>query len=51
MLAVLIFGCAPIAFAQGANDYHKLEVYGGYSLARTALAPAELPVGLKNLAS
>jgi len=35
LLAVLIFVCAPIGFAQGGNDYHKLEVYGGFSLART----------------
>jgi hypothetical protein len=35
LLAALIFSCAPLAFAQGANDYHKLEVYGGYSLAWT----------------
>jgi len=35
LLAVLIFVCAPIGFAQGGNDYHKFEVYGGFSLART----------------
>jgi hypothetical protein len=34
ILACLIFACAPIAFGQGANDYNKLEFYGGYSLAR-----------------
>src|SRR5258708_5552533 len=34
LLAVLIVVCAPIAFAQGADDYNKLEVYGGYSLGR-----------------
>ncbi|MDX6385852.1 MAG: hypothetical protein QOK48_3425 [Blastocatellia bacterium] len=30
----MICVCASIAFGQGANDYHKVEVYGGFSLAR-----------------
>ena len=34
LLAILISTCAPIAFAQGANDYNKVEVYGGYSRGR-----------------
>jgi hypothetical protein len=34
ILALLICVCAPLAFGQGANDYNKVEVYGGYSLAR-----------------
>jgi hypothetical protein len=34
LLAVLIAACAPIAFAQGTDDYNKLEVYAGYSLGR-----------------
>ena len=34
LLVVLIFSCAATAFAQGADDYNKLEVYGGYSLGR-----------------
>ena len=33
-LAVVTIACAPIAFAQGADDYNKVEVYGGYSLGR-----------------
>jgi hypothetical protein len=31
LLAVLIAGCAPMAFAQSSDDYNKLEFYGGYS--------------------
>lgn len=34
ILAFLICVCASITFGQGATDYHKIEVYGGYSLAR-----------------
>lgn len=31
LLAILIAGCAPMAFAQSTDDYHKWEFYGGYS--------------------
>jgi opacity protein-like surface antigen len=31
MLLALLIACASPAFAQGSIDYHKLEVYGGYS--------------------
>jgi hypothetical protein len=34
LLVVLILSCAAIGFAQGADDYNKVEVYGGYSLGR-----------------
>jgi hypothetical protein len=34
ILAILILGCAQFAFGQGADDYNKVEVYGGYSLGR-----------------
>ena len=34
LLAILITACAPAAFAQAPDDYHKVEVYGGYSLGR-----------------
>jgi opacity protein-like surface antigen len=34
MLATLVIACASPAFAQGSKDYHKLEVYGGYSFGR-----------------
>ncbi len=34
VLTVLIVTAAPIAFAQTPDNYHKLEVYGGYSVAR-----------------
>src|SRR5216684_936876 len=34
LLVILITAGAPSAFAQGADDYNKLEVYGGYSLGR-----------------
>jgi hypothetical protein len=34
ILVLVICVCASIAFGQGANDYHKVEVYGGFSLAR-----------------
>ena len=30
-LGILIVSCAPIAFAQSTDDYHKWEFYGGYS--------------------
>ena len=32
--ALLILACAPATFAQGSDDYNKVEVYGGYSLGR-----------------
>jgi opacity protein-like surface antigen len=36
LLALLILAaCAPVSFAQGSDDYNKVEVYGGYSLDRT----------------
>jgi outer membrane protein with beta-barrel domain len=35
VLTFLILFCAPATFAQSSDDYPKLEVYGGYSLART----------------
>ena len=35
LLSILILACAPVTFAQGADDYNKTEVYGGYSLGRT----------------
>lgn len=31
LLAFLIVSCAPMAFAQSTDDYHKVEVFGGYS--------------------
>jgi opacity protein-like surface antigen len=34
VLTLFILVSAPIALAQGSDDYHKLEVYGGYSLGR-----------------
>jgi opacity protein-like surface antigen len=34
LLIVLIGACAPLSLAQGTDDYHKIEVYGGYSLGR-----------------
>ncbi|HEY0379462.1 MAG TPA: hypothetical protein VGC87_21270 [Pyrinomonadaceae bacterium] len=35
-LVILLAACAPVrGLAQGADDYNKLEFYGGYSLART----------------
>lgn len=34
LIAILIATCTPVAFAQGADDYNKLEVYGGYSQGR-----------------
>lgn len=34
LLALLLIACASPAFAQGSSDYHKLEVYGGYSFGR-----------------
>ena len=34
LLSILILACAPVNFAQGADDYNKTEVYGGYSLGR-----------------
>ena len=34
LLAFVILGCASVSFAQGADDYHKWDVYGGYSLGR-----------------
>jgi Outer membrane protein beta-barrel domain len=34
LVAVLALVCAPMARAQGASDYHRVEVYGGYSLGR-----------------
>src|SRR3989442_1525505 len=34
LLSVMILGCAQFALAQGADDYNKVEVYGGYSLGR-----------------
>jgi opacity protein-like surface antigen len=34
LLLILVVVCAPLALAQSADDYNKLEVYGGYSLGR-----------------
>ena len=34
LLTLFILICAPVSFAQGSSDYNKVEVYGGYSLAR-----------------
>ena len=34
LIFILIGACNAVAFAQGGDDYHKLEVYGGYSLGR-----------------
>ncbi|MFL6275057.1 MAG: hypothetical protein ACJ74G_07585 [Blastocatellia bacterium] len=34
LLALLILALAPNSLAQGASDYHRVEVFGGYSLAR-----------------
>jgi hypothetical protein len=34
LLSLLIFASASTALAQGGNDYHKWDVYGGYSLGR-----------------
>ena len=34
LLIVLVLSCAPFAFGQGADDYRKVEVYGGFSQGR-----------------
>src|SRR4051812_40328338 len=34
LLLILIGTCSTLALAQGADDYNRLEVYGGYSLGR-----------------
>ncbi|MFL6210417.1 MAG: hypothetical protein ACJ74W_16290 [Pyrinomonadaceae bacterium] len=34
-LALVVLACAPAILAQAVDDYHKVEVYGGYSLARS----------------
>lgn len=34
MLVLLLIALSSPAFAQGSSDYHKLEVYGGYSFGR-----------------
>jgi hypothetical protein len=34
LLSLFIFASASMALAQGSNDYHKWDVYGGYSWGR-----------------
>lgn len=34
LLLILVTAFAPVIFAQGSNDYNKLEFYGGYSVGR-----------------
>lgn len=34
LLSILILASASAALAQGSNDYHKWDIYGGYSLGR-----------------
>ena len=34
LLSVLVLASASAALAQGSNDYHKWDIYGGYSLGR-----------------
>ena len=34
VIALLVLASAPLALAQGSNDYNKLDIYGGYSMGR-----------------
>ncbi len=35
ILSFLVLALAPLCMAQGSDDFNKVEIFGGYSLART----------------